>query len=437
MPHRLERPCHAQRRDTVRRHSPDVPPGEPHLARGRAVVARYHVQQARLTRAVAADYADHLAFGHLDADALDRADGADRDRDPVQTDRGLADTGRARLRRGVRRDRRARLRAAQVGALDQIPEFRGGRRDLDDFPAVHQGDRLADREPGAHALLDGDQRGDLAGGDGPQHVGDAEDRGGREPERRLVNQQEPGIPCHRRGQRDLLTLAAAQGSRARLEAAAQHGEYLQHRLDRHRVAAVGRDRLAQVGTDAQVSEHLVLGGNQDDPTAHPARNRLLGDVGRAATPPLHPAAADPAAGFRREPADGVQQAALARAVPAKDDHGPALRHVQVHVHERGFPCAVRGVHAPHADQGVRRRGRRLPPGPRRRLPRPAGDGAGQPAHPDGQPPPGAAICDAARDEHQDQHADQGVKPGVDVGDVRLNPSPTRSRWRRPARARAG
>src|ERR1700685_4328343 len=52
----------------------------------------------------------------------------------------------------------------------------------------------------------------------------------------------------------------------------------------------------------------------------------------------------------------------------------------------------------------------------------ASGAAGAASRPVGQPPPGAAICDAARDEHQDQHADQGVKPGVDVGDVRLNPA---------------
>ena len=154
--------------------------------------------------------------------------------------------------------------------------------------------RSADRDRALRALLD-EQDAEAALADRREHVEDDVDDGRREPERRLVEQQDVGLGDERAGDRELLLLAARERAGVPAAELLDDREELEDAAQRRCASpprAARREAEAQVLLDRQLAE--------DAPALRHERDAVARDV-------LRPAAAQ----------RGVRRAGCRRRSPAR------------------------------------------------------------------------------------------------------------------------
>src|SRR4051812_47099755 len=204
----------------------------------------------------------------------------------------------------------------QIGAPDGLVGGDLLRRPARDHPPGLEQEHLADQVEGEpRVLLDQQDAHPLLLVDDPQDAEDLLDQDRREPERRLVEQQQPG-PRHQRARdREHLLLAAAQRPGLLIHPGAQHREVVAHPGDVPGDPGVAPAQRAepQVLVDGQAHERAAALGDVADPEPHDVLGR--GPVDALAGEP------DPAAGLDPHVADRAQRGGLAGAVgPEQGDH---------------------------------------------------------------------------------------------------------------------
>ena len=125
----------------------------------------------------------------------------------------------------------------------------------------------ASSERDLHRLLDDDD-GRVGLGETPDRLEEVGDDDGREPERQLVDQQEPGPHRERHGEREHLLLPTRQVSGAVARAVAQEREELERLLDDlrlpARLLAAGPRGEPEVLADRERREHTPAAGRHRD-----------------------------------------------------------------------------------------------------------------------------------------------------------------------------
>ena len=163
----------------------------------------------------------------------------------------------------------------------------------------------------------------------------------REPERRLVAQQDGGLGDERLRQREHLLLAAAEIARRGPQLGAQDREELEHLSGkRFEIAAIAAYRGTQpdIVGHAELRKDAVAVEDQAQSLAHVGFGRLPGDVA--------PVQRHAAASRLDEARDGAHQRRLARAVAAQHQHHLARLHDKVDAVQDGC-SSVAGVEAAH------------------------------------------------------------------------------------------
>jgi hypothetical protein len=272
-------------------------------------------------------------------------------------------------------------------AQRDVGRERPGVGGCDDPAEVEHHAPVRDRQRGPRVLLDQHDRDAVLPAEPHHHVHHLRHDLGREPERRLVEQQHPG-PCDQ-GARDHqhLPLAARQGARQLAAAVGQRPEALVRLGQRGRpVGPPGGEAGPRHHADAQVLLHREL-GDHALPLGH-VRDPGPGHVLRAAPGPVGPVEQHPAGPRSDQAADRPQQGGLARPVGAEhggdgarvgrdrdlvERHDLAVARHQVLDEERG------GVAA-----SARRRRRRFPGPGQATHPRPRSR-PGKPPSPPGRP----------------------------------------------------
>jgi hypothetical protein len=162
---------------------------------------------------------------------------------------------------------------------------------------------------------------------GPQHLR-------REPHRRLVEQQQPGLEHQRAGELDQPLLAARQAARLLPRPAGDLREQVEDRRDPpRRQRPVGQDVAAELDVlpDRHVAEQAVVLRHLDDPEAQHLARRLADEV--------LPVQGDRPEPRPQQPADRCHQRGFARAVRPHHAGDTALSHLQGHPAQH-VPAAV-------------------------------------------------------------------------------------------------
>ena len=238
-------------------------------------------------------------------------------------------------------------RAAEIGGPHPIvlSQLRGraGRRDGTIF---HQIGVVGQAERHESVLFH-DQNRQPFGLQASQSLGDQVDHEGREAERRLVEQKDPGLRHERAADRDHLLFTARHRSGRLRQTLAKPRKELQH------IVARARDlggRL-QVGSETQVvldrhrPEHVPAFRHEHEPGPDQTRR------GRSA--PSRSEDGDPAGARPHHARDHVQSGGLAGSVRADQRNHLAGRDGQAHVPEH-VRAAIAGPHVAHLEDGAHR-----------------------------------------------------------------------------------
>ena len=242
---------------------------EAHAADGGFVHARERVEQRALARAVRADHREQLAAADVEAHVLERGDRAEAEGE-------VADLEQRRPAHPTTSSATSSWPPAvpEVGAAHRIVEQELGRRPAHQRPpALQQVGMPGDVQRERRALV-GEQDRRAGVRDAPQRLADLGDHDRRQPQRRLVEQQQPRLSHQRAADREHLLLAAAQQAGALVDALAQDREQLEHLVAQPPLAgAVARRERAEpeVLADRQIGEHAAALERLRDAERHQAR----------------------------------------------------------------------------------------------------------------------------------------------------------------------
>ena len=214
----------------------------------------------------------------------------------------------------------ATRRRAEVRRADRVVEQQLVRRAARHDAAALQQVRLPRGAQRERRALVGEQDRGALGGDPAQRLADLADDDRREPERRLVEQQQPRPRHQRAADRQHLLLAAAEQAGALVEPLAQDREQLEDVASRCRARA----RRTRRGAG---SAPTVRSANTRRPSsvwAMPRATSRAASARRVERPSKRMSPLDHgAAVVGEQAADGAQQRRLAGAVGAQQRDGPA------------------------------------------------------------------------------------------------------------------
>ena len=177
-------------------------------------------------------------------------------------------------------------------------------------------------------------------GDAAQRLADLGDHDRRQPQRRLVEKQQPRLSHQRAADREHLLLTAAQKAGALVDALAQDREHLEDLVAQPPLAgAVARRERAEpeVLTNRQIGEHAAPLERLRDAERHQARR--VGALGRTSVE-ADVTRDDRAAVVGEQPADGAQKRRLAGTVGADERDRFAGADVERDVRQREHRAAV-------------------------------------------------------------------------------------------------